>query len=317
VASGTAALDLTLAALGVGEGDEVVTTPFTFPATVNAILRSGATVRFADIGDDLVLSPAAVAETLTDRTAAIVAVHLFGLPCDVDAMSSFGPPVLEDAAQAHLATLDGRPAGGLGVAGCFSFYASKNMTTGEGGAVTSDDAGLAERISILRNQGMRERYAFEAIGWNLRMSEMAAAIGRVQLRHLPAWTAARRRVAEMLTEALFGIDGFELPTVPAGREHAWHRYTVRLDPGIDRDAVHEKLHADGIQAAIHYRQIVPDMDPYVGHPRIGHVPVLEVARAAARSVLSVPVHPNVTDADVERMAFAVRSAVAAARGEPS
>jgi perosamine synthetase len=316
VASGTAALDLALSALGVGEGDEVVTTPFTFPATVNAVLRSGATVRFADIGDDFLLDPPAVAAAVTHRTALILAVHLYGLPCDVDALAALGRPVLEDAAQAHLASLGGGRAGGLGAAGCFSFYASKNMTTGEGGAVTTNDAAVADRIKVLRNQGMRDHYDIAEIGWNLRMSEVAAAIGRVQLRRLPGWTQARRRVASMLLSALQGIEGVVLPIVPAGRKHAWHRFTVHVDPSIDRDAVVEKLAAEGIEARVHYPWIVPDLEPYAGHPQIDASLPLERARAAARGTLSLPAHAGVGERDIARIASSLREAVSSARMGP-
>src|SRR6266545_2571935 len=287
VASGTAALDLSLLALDVGEGDEVVTTPLTFPATVNAILRTGATVRFAEIGEDFLLDPKAVAEAVTERTKLILAVHLYGLPCDTDGLAAAGRPVLEDAAQAHLATLRGRRVGSLGVAGCFSFYASKNMTTGEGGAVTTDDDEVAERVRVLRNQGQRGRYDFAAIGWNLRLTEVAAAIGRVQLHRLPEWTSARRRVASSLSEAL---------------------------GTIDRDAVVAKLEADGIEARVYYPQIVPDMDPYIGHPRIDAGQPLERARAAAKTALSLPCHPGIGEGDVQRMAASLRAAVASTRG---
>ncbi|HEY3024409.1 MAG TPA: DegT/DnrJ/EryC1/StrS family aminotransferase [Actinomycetota bacterium] len=316
VASGTAALDLSLVALDVGEGDEVVTTPLTFPATVNAVLRTGATVRFAEIGQDFLLDPKAVAEAVTERTKLILAVHLYGLPCDTDGLAASGRPVLEDAAQAHLATLGGRRAGSLGVAGCFSFYASKNMTTGEGGAVTTDDDEVAEHVRVLRNQGQRGRYEFAAIGWNLRLTEVAASIGRAQLHRLPEWTSARRKVASSLSEALGQIEGVILPVLPAGREHAWHRFTIRLDPSIDRDAVAAKLEADGIEARVYYPQIVPDMDPYVGHPRIDASRPLERARAAARTVLSLPCHPLIGDGDVERLAGSLRAAVASTRAEP-
>jgi dTDP-4-amino-4,6-dideoxygalactose transaminase len=284
VASGTAALDLSLLALDVGEGDEVNTTPLTFPATVNAILRSGATVRFADIGEDFLLDPEAAAEAVTEGTKLILAVHLYGLSCETDALAATGRPVLEDAAQAHLATLGGRRVGGLGVAGCFSFYASKNMTTGEGGAVTTDDDEVAERVRVLRNQGQRGRYEFAAIGWNLRLTEVAASIGRAQLHRLPEWTSARRKVASSLSEALGQIEGVILPLLPAGREHAWHRFTIRLDETIDRDAVAAKLEADGIEARVYYPQIVPDMDPYVGHPRIDAGRAREPPRPAPRTV---------------------------------
>jgi perosamine synthetase len=314
LASGSAALDLSLVALGVGQGDEVVTTPFTFPATVNAILRSGATVRFADVGEDFLLDPAEVAEAVTERTKLILAVHLYGLPCDLDALASIGPPVLEDAAQAHLGTFHGRRVGGIGVAGCFSFYASKNMTTGEGGTVTTDDPGLAERIRVLRNQGMRGRYDFGAIGWNLRLTELAAAVGSVQLRRLPDWTSARRRVASMLSSALQNLDGVLLPIVPEGREHAWHRFTVRLDPSIDRDAVAAKLEAHGVETRVYYPQVVPDMEPYVGHPQLETGAPLPRARDAARTVLSIPCHPAMGEDDVARVAAALRTAASSGGG---
>lgn len=313
VASGTAALDLCLAALGIGEGDEVLTTPFTFPASVNAALRSGAAVRFADIGDDFLLDPSEARAAITDRTALILAVHLYGLPCDMDALSRLGPTMLEDAAQAHLAAYGNRMAGALGVAGCFSFYASKNMTTGEGGAVTTNDGGLAERVRVLRNQGMRGRYDFAAIGWNLRMTEIAAAIGRVQLRSLPDRTAARRRVAAMLLDALHGIDGVSLPIVPEGRQHAWHRFTIRLDEAVDRDAIAARLGAEGIEARVYYPSIIPDMEPYRDHPRIDAHLSLERARRAARTALSLPLHPRVDERDVERLADALRSSLASAQ----
>jgi dTDP-4-amino-4,6-dideoxygalactose transaminase len=314
VASGTAAIDLALSALDIGEDDEILTTPFTFPATVNAALRSGAVVRFVDIGDDFLLDLEAARAAVTDRTRLILAVHLYGLPCDTDALASLGCPVIEDAAQAHLSSLRGRLAGGLAAAGCFSFYASKNMTTGEGGAVTTDDPEVAERVRLLRNHGVQGRYDATAIGWNLRLPEVAAAMGRVQLRHLPAWTAARRNAASMLTAALQGIDGVKLPLVPAGREHAWHRFTVQLDPSIDRDAVAEKMKAEGIEARIYYPTIVADMEPYVGHPRIDPSMPLEHARTAAKTVLSLPVHPGISESDVARIAQSFGSAVSLARG---
>lgn len=314
VASGTAAIDLALSALDIGEDDEILTTPFTFPATVNAALRSGAIVRFVDIGDDFLLDLEAARAAVTDRTRLILAVHLYGLPCDTDALGLLGSPIVEDAAQAHLSSLWGRRAGGLAAAGCFSFHASKNMTTGEGGAVTTNDPEVAEQVRLLRNQGVQGRYDASAIGWNLRLPEVAAAMGRVQLRHLPDWTAARRHVASMLMAALQGIDGVLLPVVPAGREHAWHRFTVQLDHSIDRDAVADKMEAEGIEARVYYPTIVPDMDPYVGHPRIDSSMPLERARMAARTVLSLPVHPGITESDVARIAGSFGAAVSSARG---
>ena len=313
VSSGTAALELAIAALGIGQGDEVVTTPFTFAATVNAVLRSGAIAVLADIGDDFDLDPSAAAAAVTSRTRAILAVHLYGLPADVSALEAIGPPVLEDAAQAHLAMLDGRKVGGLGVAGCFSFYATKNLTTGEGGALTTDDGEIARRARVLRDQGMTGPYEYELVGTNQRMTELAAALGRAQLAKLPAATSARARVASMLADALGGLAALRLPTVPRGRVHAWHQFTVRLDPGVDREAVVGHLALRGIESRAYYPRILADIALYEGHPRVVPVEPLDRARDAARTVLSLPVHPGVTEEDVERIAAALAEALAAAR----
>ena len=315
VSSGTAALELSILALGLGEGDEIVTTPFTFAATVNAALRARVRVRFADVGDDYNLDPEAVAEAVTERTALLVPVHLYGLPANVSALTALGVPVLEDAAQAHLATVDGRNVGGLGVAACFSFYASKNMTTGEGGAVTTDDIDLASRVRILRNQGMRGAYDYSTIGANARMTDIAAAIGRVQLRRLPDWIAARRRTAGRYLDALAGIDGICLPVPPEGVEPAWHVFTVQLDQDIDRELVLAALAGEGIQARAYYPMVLADAEPYRDHPLVDATMPLDRARAAARSVVSLPVHPGIGADAVERVARALGRAVSRARAE--
>jgi perosamine synthetase len=314
VSSGTTALELTLIAMGVGEGDEIVTTPFTFAATANAALRAGATVRFADVGDDLNLDPASAAEAVTGRTKLIVPVHLYGSPADVGALAALDRPILEDAAQAHLATLNGDRVGGLGAAACFSFYPSKNMTTGEGGAVTTDDGALAERVRVLRHQGMSKSYEYVEVGTNARMTEMAAAIGRVQLRRLPAWTAHRRRVAGRYLEEFRGLEGITLPCVPDSAGPSWHLFTIRVDPGVDRDRFLSALAAEGIHARVYYPHILADVGPYRDHPRVDASLPLERARAAARSVVSLPVHPHVDDEAADRVIAAVPMAVAAARG---
>lgn len=313
VSSGTAALELALAGLDVGPDKEVVTAPFTFGATVNAVLRAGAIVRFADIGPDFTLDPLTVQEAITTRTALLLPIHLYGLPADVDALASFGLPVLEDAAQAHLGMLGDRRAGSLGVAGCFSFFASKNMTTGEGGAVTTDDDVLADRIRVLRNQGMRSPYVYEVVGTNARMTEIAAAIGRVQLASLPKRRAARARNAAVLDEVLDGLVGVTRPIVPEGRTPAWSRYTVRLDAAIDRDAVVDRLRADDIDVRVYYPVILPDMPVYRDHPRVDARRPLEVAREAARTVLCLPLDPRADEREMERIGASVTSAVAAQR----
>lgn len=314
VSSGSAALELVLVALGVGRGDEVVTTPFTFAATVNAIIRTGASVRFADIGDDYNLDPAAVEAAVTQRTRLILPVHLYGLPADLDGLSALGIPIVEDAAQAHLASYCGRLVGGLGVAGCFSFYASKNMTVGEGGAITTNDPDLSDRLRILRNQGMRSRYEYVSIGYNYRLTDVAAAIGRVQLRKLPKLTAARRKIASLLLDALEGIDEIALPTIPTDRIHSWHQFTVMLSATLDRDAVLAELERQGVRARIYYPQVVPDAGPYRDHPLVDASLPLDRARSAAKSVLSLPVHPQVMVEDVTRIADSLRRAVHLAHG---
>ena len=315
VSSGSAALDLSILALGFGKGDEIVTTPFTFAATVNAALRARVRVRFADVGDDYNLDPEAAAAAVTERTALLVPVHLYGLPANVSALTALRVPVLEDAAQAHLATVDGRKVGGLGVAACFSFYASKNMTTGEGGAVTTDDIDLASRVRILRNQGMRGAYDYSTIGGNARMTDIAAAIGRVQLRRLPEWTAARRRTAALYLDALAGIEGICLPVPPEGVEPAWHVFTVRLDQDLDRELVLTELGRDGIQARPYYRMVLADAEPYRDHPLVDATMPLDRARAAARGVVSLPVHQGVDADAVERVARSLERGVRRARGE--
>ena len=233
VSSGTAALELSILALGLGEGDEIVTTPFTFAATVNAALRARVGVRFVDVGEDHNLDPEAVAAAMTERTALLLPVHLYGLPANVSALTALGVPVLEDAAQAHLATVDGRKVGGLGVAACFSFYASKNMTTGEGGAVTTDDTEVWPReCGSFATRGCRERMTTRRSVGTLRMTDIAAAIGRVQLRRLPEWTAARRRTSRpYISMRCDGIDGsLSACRRPRASKPAWHVFTVRLDP---------------------------------------------------------------------------------------
>jgi perosamine synthetase len=315
LSSGTAALELSILALGLGAGAEIITTPFTFAATVNAALRAGVRVRFADVGDDHNLDPEAAAEALSERTALVIPVHLYGLPAKILELSRLRVPVLEDAAQAHLATVDGKKVGSLGIAACFSFYASKNMTTGEGGAITTDDVDLALRVRVLRDQGMRGSYDYRTIGVNARMTEVAAAIGRVQLRRLPEWTAARRRSAALYLDALDGIDGICLPAPAPGVEPAWHVFTIQLEHDVDRDRVVAELDRDGVQARAYYPMVLADAEPYRNHPLVDATMPLDRARAAARSVVSLPVHPGIDAGIVERVAGSVERAVLRARGE--
>ncbi|HXV94875.1 MAG TPA: DegT/DnrJ/EryC1/StrS family aminotransferase, partial [Pseudonocardia sp.] len=309
VNSGSTALTATLQALGIGAADEVVTSPFTFVASVNAVLATGARVRFADItAADFGLDPAAVREVLTGRTRVLMPVHLFGQTADMDPLTAIaaehGLAVVEDAAQAHGARYGGRSAGSFGT-GCFSFYATKNITTGEGGMVTTADDVLADRLRVLRNQGMRARYEYETVGHNYRMTDLAAAVGLPQLAGYPRQVARRRRNAERLGALLAGVPGLALPAVLPRREHVWHQYTVLVtgEARAGRDELAARLTEQGVGNGVYYPQLVFDYPCYRDHP--GVVPArTPVAARVSRECLSLPVHAALDDDDVDRVAGA-------------
>lgn len=314
VNNGTTALVAAFEAIGLGPGDEIVTSPFTFVATVNAALEVGATVRFADIRDeDFCLDPDTLADQLTDATQAVVPVHLYGQCAPLEeiavAAASVGAAVVEDAAQAHGATLDGRPAGSWGTA-TFSFYATKNIATGEGGMVTTHDDDVADRLRLLRNQGMRQRYVYEVAGHNWRMTDLQAAIALPQLRTYADTVAARRRNAAALTDGLAGVPGLVTPRELPGRGHVWHQYTVRVtdEAALDRDALADALTASGVGSGVYYPRLIGDYDSYRDHPRVAAADT-PVARRCARQVLSLPVHQHLTPSDLDRIVTAVRSAL--------
>jgi len=313
VGNGTVALDAALAVLDIGPGQEVITSPFTFAATINAILRSGASVRFADIRDDFTIDPASVAALVGPATAAIVPVHLYGLPCDMAPLMALaakhGLAIVEDAAQAHGADIEGRRAGSFGV-GCFSFYATKNVTSGEGGCVTTDDSMLAERLRVLRNQGMRSRYDYAMIGQNWRMTDVAAAIAIPQMERLDSIIRARRHNASALTSLLESNHAVITPSVPFGRGHVWHQYTVLLRPGIDRDRVAASMSSQGVDAGVYYPGLVWDHSAYRDHPNV-HQDDTPVARDCTTRCLSLPVHPGLSASDLERVAESLDRALIA------
>lgn len=312
MANGTVTLEASLEVLGIGAGDEVVTSPLTFAATLNAILRSGARARFADVRDDYTLDPDSVAALVGPSTAALLPVHLYGLPADMTALTDLaskrGLAVVEDAAQAHGATVDGRPVGSFGL-GSFSFYATKNVTTGEGGVVTTSDAALARRLRLLRNQGMSEPYRYELVGANLRMTDLHAALGIPQLERLEEVTKARAANAEALTAALRArIPSLRLPEAPSRRGHVWHQYTVLLPPGADREAVRADMATVGVQSAPYYPALVWDHPPYREHSRVS-LDETPVATDVVRRCLSLPVHPRVGTAGRERVVAALEGAL--------
>jgi perosamine synthetase len=311
VNNGTTALVAALESIGLGPGDEVVTSPFTFVATINAALECGARVRFADIRpDDYTLDPDAVAAVMSADTRAVMPVHLYGHPADMVAFAELAGhrdvALVEDAAQAHGALVDGRPAGSYGV-GCFSFYATKNLMTGEGGMVTTDDDAVADRLALLRNQGMRERYMYEIAGHNYRMTELQAAIGVGEIAQLERRTEKRRANATVLNEMLSGIDGLATPVERPGCRHVYHQYTVRIGDGArcDRDAFVAALAAEGIEAGIYYPRAAYDYECYRSHPAVEDGSCPEAERAA-RQVASLPVHPWLSEADLDHIGAVVR-----------
>ncbi|HEY5437264.1 MAG TPA: DegT/DnrJ/EryC1/StrS family aminotransferase [Acidimicrobiales bacterium] len=313
VNNGTTALVAAMRALDLEPGDEVITSPFSFVATLNSILEAGATARFADVGDDFCLDPASVEALIGPRTKAILPVHLFGLPADMDALSQIAQrhdlAIVEDAAQAHGAMVADRPVGTYGLA-CFSLYATKNITSGEGGVITTNDASKAERLRLLRNQGMRARYEYVIAGHNYRMTELQAAIAIPQMHRLEAITSRRRANAAKLSEGLAGISGLHLPVEPTGRTHVFHQYTVRVgaDAICDRGHLAKRLEDAGVGSGIYYPRLMHDYDCYRNHPLVGKDSTPRAASVAAE-VLSLPVHQHLTDADVDEVVAAVREAL--------
>jgi dTDP-4-amino-4,6-dideoxygalactose transaminase len=316
VSSGTAALHVALLAHGVGPGDEVVTSPFTFVATANAILMAGARPVFADVSEeDFNLDPARVGECIGERTRALLPVHLYGQPADMEALSALarrhGLALVEDACQAAGAAFGGRKVGSFGT-GCFSFYATKNMTTGEGGMITTDDAKLAARARLLRDHGQRRRYVSEVLGYNLRMTEVAAALGLTQLQKLDAFNERRRANARYLTEHLSGVT---TPQELPGRHHVYHQYTIRVSlparqAGRGRDALLRHLRDRDIEAAVFYPLPVHKQPLYRG---LGYRRRLPVAERLSREVLSLPVHPGLSREDLDAVVSAVREGLTAGR----
>jgi len=313
VGNGTLALMAIFGGLGLGPGDEVITVAHTFAATANAILSTGATPVFVDIEPDTYLIDAARIEAaITPRTRAICPVHLFGLVADMDMIQAIadrhGLAVVEDACQAHGATFRDRPAGSFGH-GAFSLYATKNMTTAEGGLITTHDDRLADWLRLYRNQGMRSRYAFEILGYNYRLTDLAAAMGLAQLEKLERNTARRCRIAAVYDEEFRDLP-VRPPVVPDGRTHVFHQYT--LDVGPRRDAILADIRAAGVGAEVYYPLPV-HRQPYILERGL-HAELPITDEVAART-LSVPVYPGLTDDEQAIVVEAVRAAVLAHAGD--
>ncbi|TAL08476.1 MAG: DegT/DnrJ/EryC1/StrS aminotransferase family protein [Chloroflexota bacterium] len=307
VANGTLGLMAIFDQLGIVAGDEVITVAHTFAATANAILSTGAVPVFVDIEPDTYLINARLIEAaITPRTRAIVPVHLFGLVADMDMIMAIadrhGLAVVEDACQAHGAMYRGRRAGSFGH-GAFSLYATKNMTTAEGGFVTTDDDALADRIRLYRNQGMRSRYQFEMLGYNYRMTDLNAAIGLVQLDKLERNTARRQAIAAAYDEGFADLP-IRTPAVPDGRTHVYHQYTIEVGP--DRDAIIEAIKAGGVGADIYY-PIPVHRQSYIQER--GLHAELPVTDAAAARTVALPMYPGMTAEDRATVIEVVRRAV--------
>lgn len=310
VSSGTAALMLALLAHGIGPGDEVITSPFSFVATANAILFTGAQPVFVDVREsDATLDPHLITAAITPRTRAILPVHLYGHPADMTAIEKLarrhGLLMIEDAAQAHGAMWQGRKVGSFGT-GCFSLYATKNLTAGEGGIVTTNDPAIADRLRRLRNHGQEDRHRQVMLGYNFRLTELQAALAVTGLRHLDEGNARRRVHAAYLTQHLRGV---QTPVEHSEAYHVYHQYTVRVKQGRDELAAY--LRERGIETAIYYPLPIPHQ-PY--YRELGYREAVPVAERLSREVLSLPVHPLLAQADLDKIVESVNT-WAAERGE--
>ncbi|MBI4320670.1 MAG: DegT/DnrJ/EryC1/StrS family aminotransferase [Chloroflexi bacterium] len=303
--NGTTALHTALLAHGIGPGDEVITTPFTFIASTNAVLYVGAMPVFVDVDDSFNVDADLLEAALTERTRAVLPVHLYGQPAAMDTICRFANrhnlAVVEDACQAHGAEFAGRKVGSFGT-GCFSFYPTKNMTTGEGGMITTDDGDIAERARWIINHGSQRRYHHEFLGYNYRMTEIAAAIGLEQLKKLPGFNARRIANAEFYDRSLAHLPGLLTPSIYPSRSHVYHQYTIRLTR-LGRDEMAEALSKSGIGTGIYY-PVPVHRQRSVQYLGLGGL-ALPVAERLSGEVLSIPVHPGITDAERTLVADAI------------
>ena len=332
VANGSVALDLAVQALGIGPGDEVITTPLTFVATANAALRAGATPVFADTGDDRCLDPESVARAVTPRSRAVITVDYSGLPSDIGALRAALPrplPIIADSAHSLGASQHGRPVGSLADITTLSFHPVKQITTGEGGACLTSDADVADRIRKLRNHGMTStadersgalwKYDVTMLGDNHRITALQAALGTSQLRRLNDIVAERSEIADRYDALLGDIPGIGRPPRPAGRHSAWHLYAIEIDPdefGCERDSVIDALRAEGIEATLHY----PAVHLLSLYRERGGVPgTAPRAERLCDRLVTLPLYPAMTSSDQDDVVLALQRihAWAAARAVPS
>lgn len=303
--SGTTALHAALLAAGIEKGDEVITTPFSFIATANAILYCGAKPVFVDIDPKTFnIDAEKIEEKITKRTKAFLVVHLYGQSCSIDAIKEICEDhdlkLIEDACQAHGAEYRGRKVGSFGDCAVFSFYSTKNMTTGEGGMITTDDARIAEKARLIREHGSKLRYYHDVLGYNYRMTDIAAAIGIEQLKKLDAMNHKRISNAKLLTRGIEKITGLETPYISPHAKHVFHQYTIRVreEYGISRDALVERLNKNGIGTLVYYPLPIHKQKLY---KKLGYRDKLPMAEEAAKEVLSLPVHAGVSETEIRHI----------------
>lgn len=309
VNSGTAALHLALIAAGIGEGDEVITTSFSFIATANCCLFVGAKPVFADVdAQTFNISPRLIEQKITPKTKAVIVVDLYGQACDMDEIIAICKKhnlvLIEDACQAHGAEFKGRKVGSYGI-GCFSFYPTKNMTTGEGGMITTDDEEIVRKAKLARQHGQSRRYVHDVLGYNFRMTDIAAALGICQLKKLDGANARRIKNAGYLTEQITSIKGLVPPHIGANRNHVFHQYTIKVTPEYkySREELQQKLLDKGVSTIIYYPTPIHQQPFYKD---LGYKEVLPVTEALSQRVLSLPVHPGVSEADLKTISEALK-----------
>jgi len=304
--SGTSALHTALYALGIQKGDEVITTPFTFVATANAILMQNANVVFADIKEDTFnIDPEEVNKKITLKTKAIIAVDLYGQPADYEKLQKIADKnnlfIIEDACQAVNAELNRKKAGSLGKIGVFSFYATKNMMSGEGGMLTTDDEEIYEKAKMFRHHGQSEKtnYQYVELGYNYRMTDIQAAIAIVQLNKIEKFTNKRIENAKKLSEGLKNVKDISLPFVRKNVKHVFHQYTIKVNKNISRDDLLKDLHKNGIGAAVFYPK---PLHIYPAFQKLGYKEGdFPISERICKEVISLPIHPLVSEKDIEQI----------------
>lgn len=307
VSNGTVALDLALKSIGIKEGDEIITTPFTFIATSNSILYQRAKPVFADIDEKTFnINPEETLNKITNKTKAIIGVHLFGHPFDVRAIQEICDDhqllLIEDCAQAHGAEYEGKKVGIFGT-GCFSFYPTKNITTGEGGIITTDNNEITESCRLLRNHGQSSKYVHTILGYNYRMTDIQAAIGIVQLKKLDEFNKNRIQNAGYLNKHI-KVDGIIIPYRDSKVKHVYHQYVIKLYENINREKLMKYLNSKGIGCAVHYPIPIYKQSLY---QKLGYKDDCPVTEKLTNTVLSLPVHPDLNEEDLKYIADAINN----------